>query len=638
MAGKNLKVKTVFTAIDDMSAKMGKIEKNTAIFSKKIQKELRKTRKASKGLGISFKGLIGAALGFRAISFGVNQIKEAIQAGAQFEKTLDGVAAKFGNIEKGSKAYKDLEEAARSVGAATEFSAQQAAEGLDFLAMAGFDATQSMAAIPQVVDLATAANIDLATATDMASDSLGAFNLMTKDSVKLTENLGRVNDVMAKTVTSANTNMEQLFESFTAVGPVATKLGASLETVATLTAKLADAGIKGSKAGRQLKNVFLSLAAPTAGGAAALAEMGVRTKDARGNMRDITDIIEDLRKKTSKLGTAARAAKLNAIFGKIPIAGMNVLLSVGGKELKRYRKSLIESGGAAKIMAEKMRKNLAGSFATLTSKIADVKITVFKVLTPILTTLVQKAIQLVGAFGELFKGSENLAKSRMTKIFSTLGKIFKGIVKIVGQLFSLFRDVISTIIEIAVTSGTFKVVQDIILGVVQVAGTLLTTLRDIWDILKDSGALEPVMIVFKAIGFIFTGWLKLINLLIPAFKFVIAAVISKFQPLIDLIKWIMKKIGEIIDFFSEDEEQKRVATFSLPESSEDGEIDDTDLVPLSKRNSPEEVAKTFKGLIRETTVDINFDNIPTGTQIKSSGDSGVNINIGRQQALAPAGG
>jgi TP901 family phage tail tape measure protein len=302
-----------------------------------------------------------------------------IKTGMQFEQTITNAAAKFpGQIRKGTEAFKQLEAAAAKVGAETEFTASQSAEALNFLAMAGFNAEQAIAALPGVVDLATAAQVDLGTATDIATDSLGAFGLATKDPIQGAKNLARVNDVLAKTSTTANTSIEDLFEAVKDAAPVATAAGQSLETFGALAGTMANAGIKGSKAGTTLKNTFLALSAPTGKAAAALKNLNVKTVDSQGNMRDSITILGELKTALQDKGTAERAAALDAIFGKRAIAGVNVLLDAGEEQLRAYRTQLENSGGAAKDMAATMRGTTQGSLNSLKSAVEGVSIALFQ--------------------------------------------------------------------------------------------------------------------------------------------------------------------------------------------------------------------------------------------------------------------
>jgi len=393
MAGR-FSVEAVFKAVDRVTAPVSRMQNRVGKFTRSMNKGINKLNRNVDKLagGIKKAGLaIVASLALTGAAMG-----DVIMTGAEFEQTLVAAAAKFpGEISKGTEAFRLLEDAARKTGATTEFTASQSAEALNFLAMAGFNAQQSVAALPGVVDLATAANIDLATATDVATDSLGAFGLMTNDAAQLGTNLARVNDVIAKTTTSANTTVEAMFETIKQAGPVAVSAGASIETFAALTGELANAGIKGSQAGTTLKNMFLKLAAPSTKGGKLLKRFGVATQDANGDMRDITDILGDLNKGLDGLGTAEKAGVLEGIFGKIPIAGVNVLLKSGTKRLKEYREQLEAASGASSKMAGTMRDTLQGRLNSLNSAIEGVKISIFTMTSGPLADTVDKMTEWV---------------------------------------------------------------------------------------------------------------------------------------------------------------------------------------------------------------------------------------------------
>jgi len=280
-----------------------------------IVRQFRRARQSVDAFGKKLRAVtLGMALGLSTVGFAAADV---VKTGMEFQSTLVAASAKFPEgIKKGSDAFFKLEAAARKTGATTEFTAAQSAAGLDKLAMAGFNAEQAIVALPGVVDLATASQTDLATASDIATDTLGAFGLASKDATQLGKNLARVNDVMAKTTTTANTDMVMMFETIKQAGPVARAAGADIETFAALTGTMANAGIKASVAGTSLKNAFVNLSAPSKKAGTALDILKVKTKDSQGNMRDIIDVIEDIGKATAEMGTAERLQKLDAIFGK----------------------------------------------------------------------------------------------------------------------------------------------------------------------------------------------------------------------------------------------------------------------------------------------------------------------------------
>jgi TP901 family phage tail tape measure protein len=361
-------VMTVFKSRDGVTS----VFKRMGAAADKFGKKSKISFDTANRSGLNFKKTLGAILSAGVISRGFGLMTRGARAVAEefvtFDDALTRAGAKFPQmVTRGSAGFRQLEMVARDVGAKTKFSATEAAEGLDFLAMAGFNAEQAMAALPQVTNLAVVAGEDLARSTDIASDALGSFGLMTKDSAQLTENLTRINDVFAKTVTSANVDMEMLFETMKDGGPVMTAAGASIETFAALTGMMGSAGIKGTKAGTTLKNMFLALQAPVPKAQKLMKKLGLEIIDNEGKLKDITEILGDFNKATSKMGKAQKSAAINTIFGKRAIAGVSVLLAEGQDKMNAYRQTLIDSGGAAQTMADTIGKSLGNRLKALRS-------------------------------------------------------------------------------------------------------------------------------------------------------------------------------------------------------------------------------------------------------------------------------
>jgi TP901 family phage tail tape measure protein len=307
-------------------------------------------------------------------------IRAALEEFVEFDHQIVSAAVKFPEISKNigaipiraTEAFGKLQKVAREVGATTKFTAGEAAEGLNFLAMAGFNAEQSMELLPKTTELAISTNVDLARATDIATDALFAFGLATKDASKLGERLGRVNDVMAATIVSANVDMEQLFETMKFAGPVAKSVGVSIEEFAAATGIMGNAGIKGSLAGTALKNAFLRLAGPVGKAKALMKKLGIVTMDARGDFLPFADILEQVNRATAHMGTGQRGAALGVIFGKRAVAGMNILLDKGADRLRAYTHQLRNSKGMAKAMADEINKSLKNRLLQLKSALLEV--------------------------------------------------------------------------------------------------------------------------------------------------------------------------------------------------------------------------------------------------------------------------
>lgn len=365
-------VRTKFTAQDKVTKAFGRMGRSADKFGNRSEKAFRRaSRSATKFKGVTSGILKAGALlgGIGALTMGLRTVTTEF---IEFDQAITSASAKFKDLdlltEKGRKTLQRLKTTARDVGAATQFSAGEAAQGLDFLAMAGFNAEQSMVALPGVVDLATVANLDLARSTDIASDSLGAFGLMTQNTEKLQKNFTRLNDVMALTMARTNTNMEAMFEAIQKGAPAFTAAGQSLETFNALLGVMANSGVKGGEAGTSLRNVMLRLAKPTGEAQKVIESLGVNTRDKlTGNFRDVVDILADFEKGLRGMGTAQRTAALSIIFGARVVTGMNILLKEGSKSIRSFREELLDSAGASERMANIMRQSIGNQLKALRS-------------------------------------------------------------------------------------------------------------------------------------------------------------------------------------------------------------------------------------------------------------------------------
>lgn len=323
-------------------------------------------------------GKIGTGLK-RATMIGLTALTVATGAAAREFVRLDDVivsaGAKFQDLDTTASTFKDslkeLSTAARDVGSDTEFMATDAGGALDKFAMAGFNSVQSMALLRGTTNLATVANTDLTTAVDIATDTLGAFNLVVDDAAQLEINLARASDVMAKTTVTANTSLEDMFEAVKKGGPAFTAAGQQIEDFAALTGVMANSGIKGAEAGTSLRNIMLRLSKPTGEAGDVIKALGVQTQDANGDFLNIVDIIGQFEEGLKGMGTAQRTAALTTVFGARSVTGMNVLLAEGADALGKYRDELIDSSGAAETMATAIRKSLGNRIKILKSGLTE---------------------------------------------------------------------------------------------------------------------------------------------------------------------------------------------------------------------------------------------------------------------------
>ena len=364
-------VSTAFTAQDRVSKAFGRMDKSAGRFGDRASRAFRDASRSASRFESVTKGILAAGVIQRTLTGIGAGVRGVATEFVGFDQAITSASAKFKGLDlttrRGQQTLLELKKTARDVGAATQFSAAQAGGGLDFLAMSGRNATQSMALLPGVVDLATVANVDLARATDIATDSLGAFGLMTQDSIQLQKNFTRQNDVMALTMSRTNTSIEDMFEAVKKGAPQFTASGQSLETFNALIGIMANNSLKGSDAGTSLRNVMLSLAKATPEAQAMLDALGVTTQDARGNFRDVVDILADLEKGLEGAGTAQRSMALATIFGRRTVTGINILLQEGTQSIRKFRGELLDAGGASKKMADIMRQSLQNRLLSLKS-------------------------------------------------------------------------------------------------------------------------------------------------------------------------------------------------------------------------------------------------------------------------------
>lgn len=325
---------------------------------------------------------------------GIKKISTAaIGVGADFEASMSQVAATMGltekEIEEGSQAYEILEQAAEASGKATKYSASQAAEALNYLALAGYSAEKAAATLPSVLDVAAAGGLDLAYASDLVTDSMAALGIET-------DQLNSFIDKMAKTSQKSNTSIAQLGEATLVCAGTVTMAQQPLETMNTELGVLANNGIKGAEGGTKLRNILLSLITPTDAAAAQMKSMGLQVSDSQGKIRNMNDILTDLNGMLGKMSAADKANVLNTIFNKTDITAINALLKGTGEEFDNLYTELNDCSGAAADMANTMNANLTGKVTILKSALEGLGITAYNKFEKMFKNSVDEATGAVG--------------------------------------------------------------------------------------------------------------------------------------------------------------------------------------------------------------------------------------------------
>ncbi|MBQ0165508.1 MAG: phage tail tape measure protein [Treponema sp.] len=356
-------IDAVFRIIDNATAPMKSISQQGDVAARAMKKaELRMS-----AIGSAAKTAVkGAAVGaFAALGVG---IASATKQYIEFDQAITSSGALFKDLDSTSESFgasmEALGKTARDVAAVTEFNAVDTAGALTKMAYAGMTSETAMALLAGTTDLATAAGTDLTTAVDIATDALGAFNLDATAG-----NLQRVSDVMAKTASTANTSLTDMFEAIKYAGPGFTAAGQSAETLSAAIGALANAGIKGSSAGTALQAVFTELAKGKKQDI--LAGYGVSIADAEGNFLNLYDIIAQIEEKTASMSGVERSTFLDSVFGVRGGKAMNIILAQGAEAMKAYEATLISSTGAAAQMAAVMRGSIANQINVLKSGLTE---------------------------------------------------------------------------------------------------------------------------------------------------------------------------------------------------------------------------------------------------------------------------
>lgn len=272
-------------------------------------------------------------IGIKAVGYLKNFVQESRAVGQQFEASMSQVAATMGTTVD---QIQDLSQFAQLMGATTKFTAREAADALNYMALAGYDAQKSMDMLPKVLNLASAGNMDLARASDMVTDSESALGLTT-------EQVEVMIDQMAKTASKTNTSVEQLGDAILTIGGTAKMMHGGTEELNTVLGLLADNGIKGSEAGTHLRNMLLKLSAPTKEAQKWIDALGIKIFDAEGNMRSFSQIFPEMEKAMSSLTSEERTKALSDMFNARDIASANALL---GTSVARWQQVQTEIEGA----------------------------------------------------------------------------------------------------------------------------------------------------------------------------------------------------------------------------------------------------------------------------------------------------
>ncbi len=366
--------------------------------------------------------------------------KTSVGVGVSFQSSMSQVAATMG---VGVDQIQSLTDKAKEMGSTTAFTATQAADALNYLALAGYDANKAAEVLPSVLNLAAAGGMDLAYASDLVTDAMASLNLEANK-----QNVDEFGNKLAKAASKANANVSQLGEAILTVGGTAANLKGGTTELTTALGLLANVGIKGAEGGTHLRNIILSLQSPTDDATKLMEQLGLQVYDAQGNMRGLDDILTDLSGSLAGLTQGQKDSVINALFNKTDLAAVNGLLAAQGEQWESLAQQIDAAGeiagdsGAMAQMAETQLDNLQGSVTIMQSALEGLQLGIYDYLEPSLNEAAKW-------------GSECF--STLTKALSEGGP--EAMLQAAGQIISDLAASVTAQLPGLATSGTEIIVQ-----------------------------------------------------------------------------------------------------------------------------------------------------------------------------------
>jgi len=508
-----------------------------------------------------------------------------LKVAADFEKGMNRVQVL---TEATTEEFTKLRNQAKLLGRTTAFSATQATEAMGFLAQAGFDVEQIYAAIPATLNLAAAAQQDLATTADQLSNIMQGFGMDASES-------GRATDVLAKAASSSNTNVSQLAEAMKFAAPIAKSLGMSIEETAAVLGTFGNAGIQGSMAGTSLRMGLLKLLDPSKDGAEALSRLGVSTVDSTGKMRGFIDVLSDLE------NAGANVKDLNAIFGTRAVSAIAATLDSGTDSVRSLVGALKEASGTAAKQASKQLEGLAGAMIRLKSASEGLLIAIADTgILDIITGIIIKITEFTTKFAEanpvLFKVAVGLAL----------------VAAVIGPLMILIGAVISAVpVIIGVFTALIPILAAVTLGFKAFAIALLMN-PITWVIAGITAAVAALYLTWK-------HWDKIVVIVKKVYTACKTWLLDKLGAILDAVG---AKVDKVTGFFK-DMWDKVVGHSYVPDmvgtiEDEFGRLTDVMVTPAEKATM--KVSEAFKGMAKSVSNSLQ-GGISSGLSSLTSGGS-----------------
>lgn len=490
----------------------------------------------------------------------------AVKTTADFDASMSKVAAVSGAT---GEEFDKLREKAREMGSKTKFSASEAADAMNYMAMAGWKTEDMLDGIEGIMNLAAASGEDLATTSDIVTDALTAFGLSAKDS-------GHFADILAAASSNANTNVSMMGETFKYCAPIAGALGFSAEDTAEAIGLMANAGIKSTQAGTALRTIMNNLSKDFTISGKNIGDVTIATTNADGSMRDLRDILADCRVAFDGLSESEKAQAAESLVGKNAMSGFLALMNAAPADIAKLEGAIDSCDGTAEDMAATMQDNLAGQLTILKSQIQELAISIGDALMPVIRSIVSKVQAFVDRLNSMDEGTRNMIirigvfvaalapflvivgtliskTGTAIKTFSSMGKAVMKLSADAGGLSGIMGKVGAAISGI---SAPVLIVVGVIAALTAAFVYLWKTnegFRDailaIWQRIKDAFAnfTQGIVDRLNALGFDFENftevvkavWDKFCALLAPVFEGAFAVIASVLETVLGVITGIL---------------------------------------------------------------------------------------------------
>ncbi len=317
-----------------------------------------------------------------------------INVGKSFESQMSKVSAISGAV--GSE-LEQLKAKAVEMGSKTKFSATEAGQAFEYMAMAGWKTEDMLDGISGIMNLAAGSGEELATVSDIVTDALTAFGLQAKDSSHFA-------DVLAKASSNSNTNVRLMGETFKYVAPLAGAMKYSIEDTAVAIGLMANAGIKGSQAGTALRSMLTRLVKPPKEAAEALEELKISVKNSDGTIKPFSQTLNELRTKFANLSESQKASFASSIAGQEAMSGLLAIVNASESDYNKLVQSINNANGAAQEMADTMNDNLEGAITLFKSNLEGIGVSLYENFQNPIKELVQNCSSLLTSLKPVFSG------------------------------------------------------------------------------------------------------------------------------------------------------------------------------------------------------------------------------------------